>query len=73
LTKTDGTVPLSMAVATDMLTFAAGQYPPVNAFWSVTMYEGRTPLLIENRIHRYLINSPMPTTLKKNRDGSLTM
>src|SRR5208337_691384 len=41
------------------LTFAAGQYPPVNAFWSVTMYDGKTQLLIENPINRYLINSPM--------------
>jgi hypothetical protein len=55
------------------LTFAAGQYPPVNAFWSVTMYDGKTQLLIENPIHRYLINSPMLPNLKKNKDGSLTM
>jgi hypothetical protein len=55
------------------LTFAAGQYPPVNAFWSVTMYDGKTQLLIENPINRYLINSPMLPTLKKNRDGSLTI
>ncbi len=55
------------------LTFAAGQYPPVNAFWSVTMYDGKTQLLIENPINRYLINSPMLPGMKKNKDGSLTM
>ncbi len=55
------------------LTFAAGQLPPVNAFWSVTMYDGKTQLLIENPINRYLINSPMLPSLKKNKDGSLTL
>jgi hypothetical protein len=55
------------------LTFAADQYPPVNAFWSVTMYDGKTQLLIENPINRYLINSPMLPNLKKNSDGSLTL
>jgi hypothetical protein len=55
------------------LTFAAGEYPPVNAFWSVTMYDGKTQLLIENPINRYLINSPMLPQLKKNDDGSLTL
>src|SRR5271157_2765592 len=55
------------------LTFAAGQFPPVNAFWSVTMYDGKTQLLIENPINRYLINSPMLPGLKKNKDGSLTL
>jgi hypothetical protein len=55
------------------LTFAAGQYPPVNAFWSVTMYDGKTQLLIENPIDRYLINSPMLPTLKKGKDGSVTL
>jgi len=55
------------------LTFAAGQYPPVNAFWSVTMYDGKTQLLIENPINRYLINSPMLPNMKKNEDGSLTL
>jgi hypothetical protein len=55
------------------LTFAAGEFPPVNAFWSVTMYDGKTQLLIENPIHRYLINSPMLPGLKRNPDGSLTI
>ena len=55
------------------LTFAKDQFPPVNAFWSVTMYDGKTQLLIENPINRYLINSPMMTSMKKNPDGSLTL
>jgi hypothetical protein len=55
------------------LTFAKGQLPPVNAFWSVTMYDGKTQLLIDNPIHRYLINSPMLPGMKTNPDGSLTI
>jgi len=55
------------------LTFPAGQLPPVNAFWSVTMYDGKTQLLIKNPINRYLINSPMLPDMKKNEDGSLTL
>lgn len=55
------------------LTFPAGQLPPVNAFWSVTMYDGKSQLLIENPINRYLINSPMLPDMKKNADGSLTL
>jgi hypothetical protein len=38
-----------------------------------TMYDGRTQLLIDNPINRYLINSPMLPELKKNRDGSITL
>jgi hypothetical protein len=55
------------------LTFPKDQLPPVNAFWSVTMYDGKTQLLIENPINRYLINAPMLPDLKKNPDGSLTL
>ena len=39
--------------------FAPGQLPPVNAFWSLTMYELPRSLLVANPINRYLINSPM--------------
>ena len=55
------------------LTFAKDQLPPVNAFWSVTMYDGKTQLLIENPIDRYLINSPMLPEMKISDDGSLTL
>jgi hypothetical protein len=55
------------------LTFPAGQFPPVNAFWSVTMYDGKTQFLIKNPINRYLINSPMLPSMKLNDDGSLTL
>ncbi|MDX1298649.1 MAG: DUF1254 domain-containing protein [Pseudomonas sp.] len=55
------------------LTFSADEMPPVNAFWSVTMYDGNTQLLIKNPINRYLINSPMLPDMTKNADGSLTL
>jgi len=37
------------------------------------MYDGKTQLLIDNPIGRYLINSPMLPKMKKNADGSLTL
>ena len=55
------------------LTFPADLMPPVNAFWSVTMYDGKSQLLIKNPIDRYLINSPMLSDMKRNADGSLTL
>jgi len=64
--------PLDGANAYEM-TFASGELPPVNAFWSITMYDGRTLLLIDNPIDRYLINSPMLDQLQKDPDGSLTI
>jgi hypothetical protein len=55
------------------LTFADHNMPPVNAFWSVTMYDGKTQLLVENPINRYLISSTMLSNLKKNPDGGVTL
>ena len=65
--------PLDGAKHQYTLTFSKGQYPPVNAFWSLTMYDGKTQFLIKNPIDRYLINSPMLSKMKKNKDGSLTV
>lgn len=73
-TRTDGNgETLDCGKHSYTLTFPAGQLPPTNAFWSVTMYDGKTQLLIENPIGRYLINSPMLPDMKKNDDGSLTL
>jgi hypothetical protein len=55
------------------LHFAAGEYPPVNAFWSLTMYDLPQSLLVANPMDRYLINSPMLPEMKKDADGGLTI
>jgi len=55
------------------LRFAPGQLPPVNAFWSVTMYTLPESLLNANPINRYLINSPMLPDLVKDADGGITL
>ena len=52
--------------------FAPAQYPPVSAFWSITMYDLPASLLVANPINRYLINAPMLPQLKKDPDGGLT-
>lgn len=56
-----------------VLHFQPGQLPPVNAFWSLTMYELPSSLLSANPLNRYLINSPMLPNLKKDADGGLTL
>jgi len=55
------------------LRFQPGQLPPVKAFWSLTMYELPSSLLVANPLNRYLINSPMLPTLKRDTDGGLTL
>ena len=52
--------------------FAPGQVPPVNAFWSLTMYELPQSLLVANPIDRYLLNSPMLPQFVKDADGGVT-
>ena len=52
--------------------FAKGQLPPVNAFWSLTMYELPKSLLVANPMNRYLINSPMLPSLVPDPDGGYT-
>jgi len=53
--------------------FSLQELPPVNAFWSLTMYNLPQSLLVENPINRYLINSPMLPDLKKDAKGGITI
>lgn len=55
------------------LRFKGGDFPPVNAFWSLTMYDLPGQLLVANPLNRYLINAPMLPDLKKDADGGVTI
>ena len=55
------------------LRFAPGQLPPINAFWSLTVYQLPESLLSANSLNRYLINSPMLPDLHRDADGGLTI
>jgi len=55
------------------LRFEPGRLPPVNAFWSLTMYELPSSLLTANQLNRYLLNSPMLPAMKSDADGGLTL
>jgi hypothetical protein len=55
------------------LQFPKGQLPPAHAFWSLTMYDGKSQFLVANPLKRYLLNSTMLKTFKYGTDGSLTL
>jgi hypothetical protein len=55
------------------LHFNKGGLPPAKAFWSLTMYDGKTKLLVDNPLNRYLINSQMLGSLKTDADGGITL
>ncbi len=56
-----------------ILTFQKDNLPPVKAFWSLTMYDGKTQLFIHNPLNRYLLNSNMIDNFVYGKDGSLTL
>jgi hypothetical protein len=69
----DKGTPVDGAKHSYTLHFAKDKLPPANAFWSLTMYDGKSKLLVENPLKRYLINSRMLPDLKRDADGGLTL
>lgn len=54
------------------LHFPAGGLPPVDAFWSITLYDSDTRLMVDNPVDRYSIGDRTPG-LRYGDDGSLTI
>jgi len=50
--------------------FDKNNFPPVKAFWSITMYNAKNFFLVKNPIERYSIGNRTPE-IQKNPDGSL--
>lgn len=68
----DGT-PLDGAKNRYAIRFPADALPPVDAFWSITMYGQPDQLLVANPIDRYLINSAMLGGLTKTDAGEIVL
>ncbi len=72
--RTDGEgLPLDASTADYVLRLKAPELPPVNAFWSLTMYDGPSQLLVANPLARYQINSSTLSSLTKNADGGVSI
>ena len=59
-------------VGSETYTMRFAKEPPVNAFWSVTMYNANDKMLVANDIARYKIGTVTPG-LVHGADGSLTL
>src|SRR6478736_544135 len=70
ITKTDGTGQPLDSAHRYTLHFTEAQLPPVNAFWSLTMYDPET-YLVPNAINRYAVG--VRSGLTSADDGSLTL
>jgi hypothetical protein len=67
---TDGKV-LDGSSSKYTITFPKGKTPPVGAFWSVTLYDAKKRLMVENSLNRYKIGSA--DMLKAEKDGSTVL
>ena len=65
----DGTRTALNGQNTYVIHFAAGQTPPVQAFWSITTGAAKTRVMTANAQHKYSVSSH--SALATNSDGSL--
>ena len=65
--------PLDASKNNYTLTFPKDDLPPVESFWSISMYDGKTQLFIHNPLDRYLLNSSMMDQFLKEEDGSISL
>ena len=65
--------PLDASANSYTITFKKDALPPVKSFWSLTMYDGKTQLFIENQLERYVLNSTMAEQFTYADDGSLIL
>ena len=56
-----------------VLKLPADDLPPVNSFWSITMYDSQTQRPVANPISRFQINSEMLSTLSRDDGGGVTL
>ena len=69
-TDSDGD-PLDASQYDYVMRLPPGELPPAKSFWSLSMYDGKTQLFIENPLDRYLLNSSMEEQFVKEADGSI--
>lgn len=65
--------PLDASKKDYALRFPPDALPPVDAFWSLTLYALPSKLLYANPLKRYLVNSPMLPGFARDADGGLTL
>ena len=65
--------PLDASKKSYALRFPKGALPPVDAFWSLTLYALPSKLMYANPLKRYLVNSPMLPGFARDADGGLTL
>lgn len=72
LVDADGN-PLEGAEHNYRMVLKSSDLPPVDAFWSLTMYYAKSKFLVDNPIKRYLINSTMMDDLKVDDNGDIVI